>query len=222
MGIINTDMKDIAIYGAGGFGKEVACLIDRINEKKPTWNLIGFFDDDPALTGKMISHFGPCLGGMEVLNNYNSELAVIMALGNSIVVKKLVEGVHNEFIYFPNLIDISFYKVDPSTFSIGRGNIIQGLCSVSCDVSIGDFNVMNGSVDIGHDVSIGSFNTFMPAVRISGEVTIGQGNFFGINSIVLQQLKIGNGIRLGAGSVLMTKPKDNTLYLGVPAKKTEF
>ena len=37
-------MKDIAIYGAGGFGKEVACLIKRINEQEPTWNLIGFFD----------------------------------------------------------------------------------------------------------------------------------------------------------------------------------
>lgn len=215
-------MKDIAIYGAGGFGKEVACLIKRINEKNPTWNLIGFFDDDPKLMGQMISHFGPCLGGMDVLNKYPDELAVTMALGNSLLVKKLVDNIHNENICFPNLIDVTFFKVDPATFSIGRGNIIQGLCSVSCDVAIGDFNVMNGSVDIGHDVSIGSYNTFMPAVRISGEVKIGEGNFFGISSIVLQQLKIGSHVRLGAGSVLMTKPKDGMLYLGVPAKKTEL
>ena len=39
-------MKDIAIYGAGGFGREVACLLRRINEQAPKWNLIGFFDDD--------------------------------------------------------------------------------------------------------------------------------------------------------------------------------
>jgi len=32
-------MKDIAIYGAGGFGREVACLINKINEVNPTWNL---------------------------------------------------------------------------------------------------------------------------------------------------------------------------------------
>ena len=38
-------MKDIAIYGAGGFGKEVACIINKINEKDHTWNIIGFFDD---------------------------------------------------------------------------------------------------------------------------------------------------------------------------------
>lgn len=28
-------MKDIAIYGAGGFGREVACLIKRINDHSP-------------------------------------------------------------------------------------------------------------------------------------------------------------------------------------------
>ena len=40
-------IKDIAIYGAGGFGREVACLIRIINEslKEPRWNIIGFFDD---------------------------------------------------------------------------------------------------------------------------------------------------------------------------------
>lgn len=38
-------MRDIAIYGAGGFGKEVACLLNRINEVNHQWNLIGFFDD---------------------------------------------------------------------------------------------------------------------------------------------------------------------------------
>lgn len=33
-------MNDIAIYGVGGFGRELACLIHKINEKTPIWNLI--------------------------------------------------------------------------------------------------------------------------------------------------------------------------------------
>ena len=215
-------MKDIAIYGAGGFGREVACLIKRINEKAPTWNLIGFFDDDPKLKGQMISHFGSCLGGIDVLNASPNEVAVAMALGNSHVARQLVGKVVNKKVSFPNLIDNSFHQVDPETFKIGQGNIIQGPGCATCDVTIGDFNVFNGSVVIGHDVNIGSFNTFMPAVRVSGEVIIGDLNFFGVGSIILQQLKIGNNIRLGAGSVLMTKPKEGYLYLGVPAKKTDL
>lgn len=215
-------MKDIAIYGAGGFGKEVACLIKRINEKEPTWNLIGFFDDNPELKGKMISHFGPCLGSIDVLNDYSTDLSIVMALGNSHIVKRLVEKINNRHVAFPNLIDNSFYLVDPETFVIGKGNIIQGPGCVTCDVSIGDFNVFNGSVVVGHDVKIGSYNTFMPAARISGEVIIGDLNFFGVSSIVLQQIKIGSNVRIGAGSVMMTKPKDGNLYIGVPAKRAEF
>lgn len=215
-------MKDIAIYGAGGFGKEVACLVKRINEKEPIWNLIGFFDDNPELKGKMVSHFGPCLGGIEVLNSYSKELFVAMALGNSLVVKTLVEKIHNEKVSFPNLIDRSFYFADPETFKIGKGNIIQGPGSVTCNVTIGDFNVMNGGVVLGHDVKVGNYNTIMPATRVSGEVTIGDCNFFGVGSIVLQQINIGSHVRLGAGSVLMTKPKNGNLYLGVPAKRTEL
>lgn len=215
-------MKDIAIYGAGGFGREVACLINDINKKNETWNLIGFFDDDPKKKGEMVSHFAPCLGGIDELNKYPKKIAIVMAIGNSITIQRIVPKIINSNVWFPNLIHPNFTISDPKSFNIGKGNIIQGACTVTCDVSIGDFNVLNGSICFGHDVKVESYNTFMPAVRISGEVQIGTGNFFGVGSIVLQQIKIGNGVRLGAGSVLMHRPKDGTLYLGVPAKKTEF
>ena len=38
-------MKEIAIFGAGGFGLEIAMLIEQINEVSHEWELIGFFDD---------------------------------------------------------------------------------------------------------------------------------------------------------------------------------
>ena len=41
-------MKEIAIYGFGGFGREVACLIRKINERQPRWKFIGYFDDGHA------------------------------------------------------------------------------------------------------------------------------------------------------------------------------
>lgn len=215
-------MKDIAIFGAGGFGREVACLIRQINEAAPQWNLIGYFDDDERLWGKPVSHFGNGLGGIDALNKYPKELAVVLAMGSPKAVKAVYGKVSNEKIYFPNLIHPTFRVNDPETFQIGKGNIIQSLCILTCDVTIGDFNVMNGQNVLGHDVKIGNFNTLMPGVRISGETTVGDLNFFGVCSIVLQQMKIGNEVRLSAGSVLMTKPKDGYLYMGNPARKTEF
>lgn len=215
-------MKDLAIYGAGGFGREVACLIKLINEKEPTWNLIGFFDDNPNLKGQMISHYAPCLGGIDELNAYSKPLDLTIPIGNPNIVKKIVDKIKNPIITYPNLIHPSFKLADENAFTIGKGNIIQGDCSASCDVSFGDFNVLNGGVVFGHDAKVGNFNTFMPATRISGEVHIGDENFFGVGSIVLQQIKIGNHVRLGAGSVMMTKPKDGNLYIGNPAAKFKF
>ena len=214
-------MKQIAIYGAGGFGREVACLFNTINEVEPTWELIGFFDDGVE-KGTQVSHFGKVLGGINELNAWGGELSIAITIGNPKIVQKIITNITNPNIWFPNIIAPTVYFADPETFRIGKGNIIQKHCSFSCDVTIGDFNVMDGADVFGHDDVVGSFNTFMPAMRISGEVTIGDGNFFGVGSIILQQIKVGNNIRLGAASVLMRKPKDGCLYMGNPAKKMEL
>ena len=212
-------MKQIAIYGAGGFGREVACLLRKINEVEPTWELVGFFDDGKEKELE-VSHFGRVLGGIDELNSWPAELAIVLTIGNPKAVRTIVSKIVNPNIQFPNIIAPTVYFADKETFKIGKGNIIQKHCSFSCDVSIGDFNVMDGADVFGHDDVVGSFNVFMPAMLISGEVTIGDGNFFGVGSIILQQIKIGNDVRLGAGSVLMTRPKDGILYMGNPARKT--
>ncbi|MTI19506.1 hexapeptide transferase, partial [Fulvivirga sp. RKSG066] len=37
--------EDITIFGAGGLGKEVECLIEAINVDYDKYNFIGYFDD---------------------------------------------------------------------------------------------------------------------------------------------------------------------------------
>lgn len=214
------NMKDIAIYGAGGFGREVACLIKRINEShsETSWNFVGFFDDGLS-KGTLISHYGYVLGNMEDLNNWDSNLNIVIAVGSPNSVKTIVNKINNPRIHFPNLIAPNVAIIDSDTFSIGKGNIVKDHSSFSCDVSIGDFNIFNGSDFFGHDCKIGNFNCFMPSIRVSGEVKVGDLNFFGVGSIILQQIKIGNQVRIGAGAVLMTKPKDGNLYIGNPAKR---
>jgi UDP-3-O-[3-hydroxymyristoyl] glucosamine N-acyltransferase len=81
---------------------------------------------------------------------------------------------------------------------------------------------LNGSNVIGHDVKIGDFNVMMPGVHISGAVNVGECNLLGVDSVVLQKVNIGSNVTLGAGSVLMTKPKDDHTYIGVPARKFDF
>ena len=212
-------MKDIAIFGAGGFGREVACLINRINKQHPnTWNFIGFFDDDEGIWGTK-NEYGEVIGGKNKLNAWDKELALVITIGSPIVLHKIVSNITNSKITFPNIIDPTVDFLDSDNVGMGRGNVICAKCFVSCNVIIGDFNLFNVGDGIGHDSCIGNYNVIMPNVNISGGVQIGDENMLGVKSTILQYLKVGNQVRLGANSLLMKNAKDGLLYIGNPAKK---
>lgn len=209
-------MKEIAIYGAGGFGREVACLLKIINAESPQWDFIGFFDD-----GKIVGdgcEYGKVLGGMSELNEWKEPLSIAIAIGSPKTALAVVSKISNSRIDFPNIIapDCKFY--DKNNYSMGKGNIISLGCCLSCNVHLGDFNVLNGFISIGHDAKLGSYNSLMPGTRISGFDKIGDCNYFGASSVVLQHTNIGNNIVLGAGSVLMKAPKEEVTYIGNPAR----
>ncbi len=213
-------MKDIAIYGFGGFGREVACLIAEINKTNPMWNLIGYFDDGQSIGSQ--NRYGHVIGGLETLNSWSKELAVVMAIGSPKVIKQLVDKITNPLISFPNIVAPNVAYFDHESVSMGCGNIITFGCRLSCDVHLGNFNILNGCVSLGHDVCLGDFNILLPDTRISGETTIGCLNFFGARSFVAQRIKIGDETRIGAGSIVLRNTKDGNLYMGNPAVKIKI
>src|ERR1035437_4537563 len=111
-------MKDLAIYGAGGFGKEVACLISLINRVKPKWHLIGFFDDGKAKGEK--NEFGIILGGIDDLNAYDKPLAIVISIGIPSTVENLVAKIHNANVNFPNIIAPDLFFLDEPSVSMGN------------------------------------------------------------------------------------------------------
>jgi sugar O-acyltransferase (sialic acid O-acetyltransferase NeuD family) len=209
-------MKKLAIYGAGGFGREIACLVNSINQVQMQWELTGFIDD-----GLPVGHsnkFGKVLGNVDYLNNYPNEIAVVISVASPEILQKLTEKITNQKVSYPNLIapDVKFH--DPDSFSMGKGNVLFSGSRFSCNVSIGSFNLFNSLSSLGHDVKLGNFNSVGPAVRISGDAIVGNNNFFGVQSIILQGVRIGNNTRIGAASVVIRHTADHCLYFGNPAK----
>ncbi len=212
-------MRDIAIYGAGGFGRELAYLIKVMNRSENVWNLLGFFDDGLTIGTKIANY--PVLGGMDQLNQYDSPLAVAIAVGKPQTIKSISEKIINPNISFPNLIAPWTFLTDRSTVSLGHGNIILG-GTISIDVVLGNFNVLNGEVLLGHDVVVGDYNVFSPATKVAGSVHIGNLNSMGMCSVILQGKTIGDRTTIGANSVLMRNTKNDGLYLGNPATLVKF
>ena len=213
-------MEKIAIYGAGGFGRETACLIQIINKITPRWDIVGFFDDGKEIGYK--TEYGCVLGGINELNLYNKPLAIVIAIGSPKDVSNIVSNISNPLVTFPNIIAPGTIFLDVNNVTMGKGNLICTGCAFSCNVHIGDFNAFNGFIQVGHDTQIGSFNSIMPAVKISGEVKIGDRNFFGVSSMVLQQIDIGNDTIIGANSLILKRTKSGLTYLGNPATVARY
>lgn len=213
-------MKKIAVYGFGGLGRELTTLIRNLNNKTPQWDFIGYFDDGykPGTSNK----YGHVLGGLAELNSWPEEISIVIAIADSKILKKLSGSIVNTKVSFPNIIAHDVLIFDTETINLGIGNIITYGCRLSSDVTMGNFNVLNGCVSLGHDVKIGDYNVMFPDVRISGETEIGNSNFFGARSFALQGIKIGDNVRVAAGSFVLRNTKDNYLYIGNPAKRTEI
>lgn len=213
-------MRDILIYGFGGFGHEVACLINHINAIEPTWNIVGYIDDGVEVGTECI--YGKVLGGIDVLNAWNTPISVAIAVGSPKYLEELPSKITNPLVDFPNIIAPNVFYFDKESVGMGKGNIITFGCRFSCNIRMGDFNVLDGCISFGHDVVVGNYNMLFPEVRVSGQTTVGDKNYFGSRCFIAQCLRIGNENKFGAGTYIFRKIKDGGFYMGNPAKKVSI
>jgi sugar O-acyltransferase (sialic acid O-acetyltransferase NeuD family) len=208
--------KEIAVFGAGGFGLEVVMLIEQINEETNGWEIIGFFDDGIDV-GKIINDY-PVLGGINELNQWDRELSIVFALGLPRTKKAIFEKIKNKNISYPVLIHPNVVIGKNKYVSIGEGCIIAAGNIITTNISIGKHVILNLACTVGHETRIGDFSSFMPTCNISGQVDIGVATFWGTGAKVINGLKVGNNVIIGAGSVVINDIIDDVSVAGVPAE----
>lgn len=142
-------MKDIVIIGAGGFGREVAWLIEDINKNKLEWNIKGFIDDNPSLIGKLINGY-KVIGDLAWLKKQNIYAAC--AIGNPITKKNIISKLNGTKVKYPVLIHPSVIKSD--IIKVGEGTIICAGNILTVNIEVGKHVVINLDCTIGHDVKI--------------------------------------------------------------------
>lgn len=209
-------MEKIVIYGAGGFGRELAYLIELINEKKPTYDLIGFIDDGSQFKiGEDINNY-PFLGRGDWLINHK-DISCACAIANVNVRKIIFEKYKEKGIHFATIIapGVRIHK----TNYIGEGCIIAGGCGLTVNIKLGEGVFLNGGVVLGHDVSIGDFTTIFPRTDISGFCDIGSQVTIGGHSFITPSRKIGSNAVIAAGSIVFSNVKAGTTVLGNPARR---
>jgi len=211
------NMKKIVLYGAGGFGKEVASIIEVINEKKPTYELMGFIDDGSEFSKGMVINGYPWLGKSDWILEHKDDVWCTCTVGNSQIKAKIQNNLVEQGVRFETIIALGGFIGKYTT--IGAGCVLYGDVTISVNCTIGNGVIINQGCNIGHDAVIGDYTTIMPGTGISGAVKIGSEVSIGGHVFIIPERKIGDKATLAAGSVVFTNVKAGTTILGNPAHR---
>lgn len=203
-------MKDLIIIGAGGFAREVAWLVEEINEHNPTWTLLGFYDEYNTS-----SNF---LNGYKLITeeefNNNKEAFLVIAVGDSEVRKEIsnrYSGRKFAILIHPHISISTSNKIDEGTI-ICKGSIL------TVNITIGKHTIINLDCTVGHDVILEDYSTVLPGVNVSGHVNVGECTSIGTGSKIIQNVSIGHNSIIGAGSIVVKNIDDYVVAVGIPAK----
>lgn len=208
-------MKQLVIYGAGGFGREVAQLVRDINHVERTWELSGFLTDDAAAVGTEVGGL-PVLGSLNWLTA-NPHAEVVIAVGNSAIRRKLAAAICSQgTTAFATLIHPRAWVGDQVT--IGNGSIICAGALITTDITLGEHVHVNIGATIGHDAVLEDYVTLNPGVSVSGNAVLRQGGQIGTGSVIIPSCEVGAWSVIGAGAVVTKSIGANVTAVGAPAK----
>ncbi|NSW84590.1 MAG: acetyltransferase [Syntrophothermus sp.] len=205
--------KPLVIVGAGGFGREVAWLVQDINRQNSEWELLGFVDDKgPGITVEGI----PILGPTSYIFELNPVPWVALAIADAKIRYRLMQEVQARGIEMASLVHPSVIMSDFN--DIGSGSIICAGTIITTNVKLGRASIVNLGCFVGHDTVLGDCVSMMPATNLAGEVKVGTGTYFGLNACVINRKTVGEWCVIGAGAVVVDDIPANSLAVGVPAR----
>ncbi|HEX7137520.1 MAG TPA: acetyltransferase [Vicinamibacterales bacterium] len=203
----------LAIYGSGGFAREVAWLAEECGHQ-----VVCFIDDDSSKVGRRLNDID--VVSLDVATARFAGAHVVAAIGSpatrATVVGRAPRGLRPATLIHP--------RVERSRWiTFGAGAVICAGNILTTNVVIGDHVQINLDCTIGHDVTMDDFSTLAPGVHVSGCVHIGKRAYIGtgatiINGTLDRPLIIGDDAVVGAGACVTRSVDPGATVVGVPAR----
>lgn len=210
----------IALYGAGGFAREVAWLVQSCNVgEADVYQVVCFIDDNKAAHGLILN--GIPIMGLEKARLRFPDAKVVGGVGSPQTRHRLMEKAAEEGFDFETIIHP---RVERSKWiNVGAGTVICAGNILTVNIELGQHVQINLDCTIGHDVVMGDFVTLAPGVHVSGYVHLGKNVYVGTGAVIIngtkeEPLVIGNDTVIGAGACVTKSVPAGQVVVGIPAR----
>jgi sugar O-acyltransferase (sialic acid O-acetyltransferase NeuD family) len=197
-------MKETAIIGAGGFGKEVKewALSSQLIPCRPF--LFYVSDHMAKAPNRPLSQL-----------DFERSNAVI-AIGDPKARKAIALSIRPQQKFVNVIHDTAIIASKH-----GDGCVFCPYSVITVDCTIGNHVQLNLHSDIGHDCVIGDYVTLAPSARVSGRCNIGEGVYIGSNAVIREGVSIAAWSIIGANSVVLHNITEQGTYVGSPVKRVK-
>ena len=208
---------DLVIVGSGGFGRETAETVHRLNECGANWRLLGYLDDDQARHGMLVDGI-PVLGGRDELRHLSDASVVVCTgrPGNYMSRLRIVGDLGLAPERYATIIDPTAAVSGSS--SIGPGSVLLAHVALTAAVHVAAHVAIMPQATLTHDDVIDDFATIASGVCLGGGVRIRQAAYIGAGALIREGRTVGAFALVGMGSVVIDDVPEREVWAGVPAR----
>lgn len=206
--------EKIFIFSAGPGGRDLLRIIDDINNKLFTWEVLGYVDNNPELIGKKVD--GYLVYGHEDLPKENDYYGICGVMDHKLRRKIVQTEIESKGYKLATLIHPTASK--SSDFAAGPGSIIFSGVRISYNVKLRKSVLVCPNTVLGHDLRVGDYTSIMPSVTISGKCRVGENCLIGSGAILSQGINLGKESIIGIGTTIIKDIPDRTSVVDFPRK----
>lgn len=223
---MGVNMRKIAIYGGGGFAREVAWLVQSCNTQSANnYDVICFIDDDEKKQGLHLNNI-PVFSLEEAYSKFPDAM-VVSGIGSPQIREKVIKKTRDIGFQFATIIHPNVAYCERWN-DIGEGTVICAGNILTVNITLGKHVQINLDCTIGHDAILDDYTTLAPGVHVSGWVHFGKRVYVGtganiVNGIEDNPITIADDVVIGAGACVtksITEP--GVTVVGVPAKILKY